>query len=50
MDVLFNFRDGEFRLRTVHDREHRIAAFEQRAIKTGINPVVTGEKPAADHE
>ena len=50
MDVLLDFWDGEFRLRTVHDREHGVAVFEQGAVKTGIDPVVTGEKPAADHE
>ena len=50
MDVLLDFRDGELRLRTVHDREHGVTAFEQRTIKPGVDPVVAREKSAADHE
>src|SRR6266542_6027902 len=50
MNVLLDFRNGESGLRTMHDGENRVAAVEQDAIKAGVDRVMTGGKPAADHE
>src|ERR1051326_3095049 len=50
MNVLLDFRDDEPRLRAVHDGKHRVAPVEQGAVKSGIDRVVAGEAPAADHE
>ena len=50
VNVLLDFRNDKPRLRSVHDRKHRIAMLEQGAVESGIDGIVAGKEPAADHE
>src|SRR6185437_11123469 len=50
MDVLLDFRDGELRLRSMHDGKHSVSAIKQSAVESGADTVVARKKAAADHE
>src|SRR6266542_6392408 len=50
MNILLDFRDEEPRLRAVYDCKHGVTAFQQSAIKDGIDRVVARKESAADHE
>src|ERR1700722_2814820 len=49
VDIALDFGDGVFGLRTMHHREHGIAAFEQWLIRTRVNIFMGREKAATDH-
>lgn len=49
VDVGDDLREDEFRLRAVDDGEDRVAAREERRVDGGVDPLIGGFPPAADH-
>ena len=50
VNVLLDFGNNKFRLRTMHDGKNGVATVEQWFVSAGIDGFVAGEESAADHE
>ena len=50
MNVAFNLRDDELRLRAMHHCEDGVTMVQQGLVALGVNGFMAGKESAADHE